>query len=365
MNNINVNTEAFTSQKFAFFSTAGDWHEQLLEDILAAKISIFIEIYRFKDDETGRKILSVLSKKCKEGLKVLLVLDSWGTNVSETFFNPITKHGGKVVFFEKIKFTWDFFSVNHQRNHRKIIVIDDHISHVGSANITEYSRNWRESIIRIEGEIAPILKKQILNYSKNANNQFYKHNSSLKNITFQDFLIIQDFPSIYKQKVKTHYERIIKKARKSISIVTPYLLPGFKLRRLLILAARKKIEVNIYIPNHSDVKTVDYIRDKYLGTLHRAGIKIWFYKGENLHAKLLILDDTQYLFGSTNFDYRSFRYMHEIMIQGQNPILGRMIQEFIEETQKNCFPFNYQKWKNRPRISKIIGWLLIPFRHFF
>jgi cardiolipin synthase len=351
--------------KFSLFSSAGEWHKNLLEDIAHAQKYVFIEIYRFKDDEIGRKFLSALSKKCKEGIEVLLLVDSWGTNVSETFFNPIIKHGGKVIFYEKLKFTWDFISSNHQRNHRKIVVIDDKISHVGSANITEYSKNWRESIVRVEGEIALVLKKILLHYVKNANNQFYKKKHHKRNIKFEDFLIIQDFPSIYQQKVKIHYERIIKKANKEIDIVTPYFLPGFKLRRLLIMAARKNIDVNIYTPNHSDVKMVDYIRDKYLGQLHRSGIKIWFYNGENLHAKLLCVDSKKYVFGSTNFDYRSFRYMHEIMIQGQNPELGNKIYDFIKKTEENCVPFDYHKWKNRSRISKIVGWLLIPFRHLF
>lgn len=357
--------EISDSMKFEFFSTAGEWHDSLLEDILAAQKSIFLEIYRFRNDTVGRKFLSAISKKCKKGLEVLLVVDSWGTNVPDTFFNPITKHGGKVIFFEKLKLTWDFISSNHQRNHRKIVVIDDYISHIGSANITEYSKDWRESTVRMEGGIAPILKRMILNYADNANNQFYKHNQYKKIVKFQDFLIIQDFPSIYQQKIKRHYERIIKKAKESITIVTPYFLPGYKLRCLLAIMAQKGIDIHVFIPNHSDVRMVDHIRNKYLGALHRAGIKICFYEGVNLHAKVLMIDGKKFVFGSSNFDYRSFRYMHEIMIQGQNPILGGLIQEFIDETHKSCFPFNYSEWEKRSRISRVIGWALIPFRHFF
>lgn len=362
---MNKCSEISDSMKFTFISTAGEWHNCLLEDIRVAQKSIYIEIYRFRDDTVGRKFLSALSKKCKQGIDVLMIVDSWGTNVPETFFNPIKKHGGKVIFYEKLKFTWDFIASNHERNHRKIVVIDDNISHVGSANITEYSKNWRESIVRMEGKIAPVLKKMILNYAHNANNQFYKQNQYKKIVKFQDFLIIQDFPSIYQQKIKSHYERIIKKAKKEVTIISPYFLPGYKLRRLLAMIAQKSININIYIPNHSDVKMVDYLRDKYLGVLHRSGIKIWFYNGENLHAKILMIDGKKYVFGSSNFDYRSFRYMHEIMIQGQNPILGDFIQEFIDETQKKCSPFDYLMWKKRSQVSKIIGWILLPFRHFF
>lgn len=348
---------------YMLFDTPRKWFDQLYEDISQAKHSIFIETYRFNDDEVGKRFLSLLSRKCKEKVTVKLLVDSWGTNVNEVFFNPITKHGGEVVYFEKIKISWDFLSSNHQRSHRKIVVIDDVISHVGSANITAYSADWRETIVRMEGGIARTLKKTIISYIKNAENQFYKRLNYKRNIKYQDFLIIQDFPSIYKQKVKVHYERIIHQAKTEITIVTPYFLPGYKIRRRLIMAAKKGIKINVFIPFHSDVTLADHLRDKYLGVLSRAGIKIWMYTPHNLHAKIIVIDHEKFVFGSTNFDYRSFRYMHEIMIQGKDPVLCQMFNKFISETLKDCISFDYEKWKNRSRLHKIIGWLLIPFRH--
>ena len=49
-------------------------------------------------------------------------------------------------------FTVNFISSNHRRNHRKLLVIDNHIAYMGSANISAYSLVWRELNIRIQDE---------------------------------------------------------------------------------------------------------------------------------------------------------------------------------------------------------------------
>jgi len=73
------------------------------------------------------------------------------------------------------------------------------------------------------------------------------------------------------------------------------------------------------MPKHSDMRMVDILRNKYLGLLHNAGIKLLFYLPHNLHAKLLMIDDEIFSISSANFDFRSFRYQYEIALIGSEP----------------------------------------------
>ena len=244
------------------FSTPAEWFNALYEDIQRAKIMIYIEIYRINNDSVGRKVIRLLGEKCKQGVDVKVLVDSWGTKNNPDFFKPITENHGEVRFFDKIKLSFDFISKNHQRNHRKIIIFDQNILHFGSANITEYSNTWRESILRVEGSIALTFKKILLENWRIASLEFYKKRKYLRTIKIAGFEIVRDIPSIYSQKIKNKFEQDIRKAKKSIAIVTPYFLPNYKLRRLLIFAAKRGVEVEIYIPQQSDVRLVDYIRDK-------------------------------------------------------------------------------------------------------
>jgi cardiolipin synthase len=356
-------TDNSTIAEPTLYATPAEWFDALHADILNAKKLIYIEIYRLNIDAVGHRIIEALSQKCKEGLDVKILVDSWGTKDENGFFEPITSNKGQVRFFDKIKMSIDYFSKNHQRNHRKIVVIDNHILHFGSANITEYSSHWRESILRIEDPIALTFKKILLENWKNASLEFYKKRKYLRTIKVGGYTIVRDVPSIYNQKIKTQFEKEIKKAKKSVVIITPYFLPGYKLRRLLILASRRKVEISIYVPSHSDVRLVDQLRDKYLGGLHLNKIKIHYFQPTNLHAKLMLIDNETFIIGSSNFDYRSFRYMHEITLSGNNPAISNLVKDYIIKLQPDCLDFDYNLWKNRSRISKIVGWLLIPLRH--
>lgn len=78
-----------------------------------------------------------------------------------------------------------------------------------------------------------------------------------------------------------------------------------------------------------------------------------------------MVDDEVFGIGSSNFDYRSFRYQFEIVLFGRHPEVIAQLRSHIEETKKNCVPFNYGAWLKRPLLEKAIGWLLLPFRHLF
>ena len=340
------------------------YYFSILEDIRNAKKSIYIETYRIGNDSIGVKFKDLLSKKCKEGLDVKILIDSWGAgSVNSSFFSELIKHGGKLRFFEKIRLNFDFFTRGHRRNHRKIIVIDNEILYIGSSNLTEYNLNWRELVLRMRGDIAFVFKK-IINQDYRI---FNKYNFDKKRysriINFDKFKIVREVPSITVQRTKKEYENLIKNAKSKVVIETPYFLPGFMLRKLMMDAARRGVDVKIIIPKHSDVNLVDVLRNKYLGILHKSGIKILYYLPHNLHAKLLMIDDKIFSVGSLNFDYRSFRYMYEISLIGEEKQIAEQLKAHIAGTISDSQEFDYDHWKRRPMISRFFEWLLLPIRH--
>jgi cardiolipin synthase len=100
-----------------------------------------------------------------------------------------------------------------------------------------------------------------------------------------------------------------------------------------------------------------------MGQLHESGMQLMLYRTHNLHAKLLLIDDQLFSIGSSNFDYRSFRYMYEIVLLGDDSDIAGQVKNFVNETLENTDLFNYEQWKRRPIISRFFEWLLIPFRH--
>ncbi len=338
-------------------------YASMLKDIESAKKYIYLETYRINNDAIGEQFRDALAAKCKEGVEVKLLLDSWGTSPSETFFSPIIINGGNVRFFKKLKFFIDFFTKNHRRNHRKLLLIDNKITYIGSSNYSSYSLGWRESVLRIEGDITYYFRRCFLDSYKIYRKYHFNKFAFKKTIKIGDYQIIQDIPSIYHQRIRKKHTEMITKAKKEILIETPYFLPGFKLRKALMDAGERGVDVRIMVPKNSDVMLVDILRNKYLGMFYKKNVKLLFYKPNNLHAKLLLIDNETFSVGSPNFDYRSFRYQYEITLIGSHEKTNQAIREHISKTMIDCEEFNYQKWKSRPRIEKILEWLLLPFRY--
>lgn len=344
------------------------YYNLMLNDIASASLYVYIETYKFANDHLGVRFRDALTRKAREGVNIKLLIDSWGRGpVSETFFSELIELGGEVKFFEKIKLNSDIFTRGHRRDHRKIVVIDNAISYMGSANITGYNLNWRELCLRIEVTELTLLLKKVFLENFNAFNPYIITNkvTYTRRIRYDDFEIIRDVPSIQFQRLRKRYTQLIRQATRSVVIETPYFLPGYMLRKVMMDASRRGVDVKVIMPKHSDVRMVDILRNKYVGLLHNAGIKLLFYLHYNLHAKLLMIDEKVFSLSSANFDFRSFRYQYEISLIGSHPDIAVQLREHVAETIRNSEPFDHLGWKRRPLIEKIFEWILLPFRHFF
>lgn len=347
---------------FMFYDDPLRYYNAMLDDINRARRYIYLETYRFNNDSIGKRFRDALTRKSRQGVEVKLLMDSWGTSLPGTFFAEIQKNGGEVRYFQKLKIVWDFFSRNHMRNHRKMIVIDDEIAYIGSANLTDYSLNWRESILRIRSDLAPVFKKAFLQHFELFNKYIFESRIQVRRIRHGTFEIIRDIPSLTKQKIRRRYIELFRNAEKEVIIETPYFLPSRFLRKAMIDAAKRGVEVLVIMPKNSDVGLVDILRNRYLGVLHRNGIRLKFYMPYNLHAKLMLVDRKIFSIGSPNFDYRSFRFQHEIVILGQEQQVIDQLVDHINDTIDSSEDFDRASWEKRSKIQRMVEWIILPFR---
>lgn len=352
------------TEPYQLFSDPLKYYNAMIVDIESAQKYVYLETFRIAKDEIGERFRHILTKKAKEGVIVKILVDYWGAgSIDQSYFEELIKYNGEVRFFEKIIFNTDVFTKSHRRNHRKLLLIDDSISYIGSSNITGYNMNWRESVLRMTDNITPVFVKLFMQDFRNYNKYIQSNNDNTKTIINGNFEIIRDAPSIKRKNINRKFIKLIKEAKRSITIETPYFLPGFFMRKALIDATLRGIQVNIIMPKHSDVGLIDILRNKYFGILYKSGISILFFEPNNLHAKLLLIDRKIFAIGSSNFDYRSFRYMYEIMMFGVNRSIATQVHQHTKKTISDSSKFDYEKWKNRPLINRFFEWLLLPFRH--
>ena len=338
--------------------------DAMLDDIAHAKRSVFLETFRFANDAMGDKFRLALYKKAKEGICVKLLLDAWGSGKDTSIFKPLEDVGAEIRLYRKMRLTKGLFAKNHCRNHRKILIVDSEVAYIGSSNISAYSISWRELNLRTtDHQLITMFRRSFRDSFRTFNKYDLPVVASNKNYHVGDWTFVQEYPDSMRQRLKSKYERLIRNAKYSVIIETPYFLPGHTLRKEMMEAAQRGVKVEIHLPNNSDVRVVDIIRRHYLGLLYEKGVQFRFYIPGNLHAKSLLIDDEVFSISSANFDYRSFRYQYEIALIGKHKHIIEQLKSHYEYTLQLCRNFDYRSWKERPKIDKIIEFVLLPLRY--
>ncbi|MDD2531025.1 MAG: phosphatidylserine/phosphatidylglycerophosphate/cardiolipin synthase family protein [Bacteroidales bacterium] len=339
-------------------------YNDMIRDIEQAKKCVSLETFRFGTGAIGEKFRLALIEKARQGVKVKVLIDGWGSNSDVSFYEPMINYGVELRVYRKIKLARTYFIKNHCRNHRKILIVDNHITYIGSANLTTYSISWRELNLRIEdGELTKLFRNSF-NESYKAYNKYKLSNKSYKrNQYYNSWVLVQDVPNPYHQSIKKYYQNLIDQATQEIIIESPYFLPGHRLRKKLCDAVERGVKVTVIIPFHSDVRIVDIVCRKYLGELWEGGVDIRFYQAGNLHSKGFMVDERIFSISSANFDYRSFRYQYELALIGEETTVIEQLKEHFETTLKYTKVFDYENWKNRSGVDKLFEWLLLPFRY--
>ncbi|MGV8163047.1 MAG: phospholipase D-like domain-containing protein [Candidatus Nanoarchaeia archaeon] len=350
--------------EYKYFDETEEYYSSIIKDIEKSKYYVYLEVYRYDSSKYPKLIRDALEKALERGVEVKILIDGWGTQVEESFFSKITKNKGEVRFFRKPKIlTSNIIQYNNRRDHRKIIVIDDKLVYLSSANIAKRNLDWREFSVKIKGYIAGIFKDVFLDNYDLHDDFYHDKRSHIFPLTYGSFEIVRDVPSVRFRKIRKRLKQLIMNAKKQIIIETPYFVPDHRFLHTLKDAAERGVKVTLIIPKQSDVKVVDIMASSYMGNLHEHKVNIKYYS-KFLHAKLVLIDDTYFSFGSANIDHRSFSYMYELNVFGNEKRFKEIVKQHIEETLKDTEDFNYIKWKQRPFHTKFMEFILKPFRTF-
>src|SRR5690606_30032216 len=126
-----------------------------MEAIRHARKRIFLEVYIWPSDETGRKFAALLAQKAREGVAVYAIYDSFGSFLAKrSMFDSMRRAGVRLIEFHpmvpwKTRYSWR----PGNRDHRKLLVVDDNIAGVGGLNIgNRYAGTWvaRIKVLRVD-----------------------------------------------------------------------------------------------------------------------------------------------------------------------------------------------------------------------
>ena len=311
----------YRNTEVRYFSSGQELLPSLLEDLKNAKHYIFFEYFIIEEGTMWNAILEILTQKAKEGVDVRVVYDDLGCflTLPPNYLQKLEKRGIRCRVFNR--FHPFLTSLQNNRDHRKIAVIDGTVAYTGGINLAdEYIGErikhgvWKDAGVRLQGEGAwsfTVMFLQIWGLLSKKEERYADY-APLPSLYTRGGGWVQPYADspIDGETVGEHvYMQMIEHAKDYLYITTPYFMVDDSLLAGLKRAAAGGVDVRIVTPGIPDKRPVHFTTRSYYQDLLEAGIRVYEYEEGFLHAKLFLSDDTVATVGTVNLDFRSL-YLH-------------------------------------------------------
>jgi len=311
--------------------------ETLCGLINEAQSSLKIFYYTFQKDASGQRVLDSIVAAAKRGVDVHLMVDRFGTDAPDEFFDPVKENGGKFAVFSP-KFSRRYLI----RNHQKMCIVDDSVAMVGGFNLSDQyfaepqDNGWCDIGVQMTGPVVDDLIKwfdQLSAYSEDSTSQYRAIRQLIKDWQpgSKNVSLTLGGPTRSPSNWARMVKRDIAKANR-LDMVMAYFAPPLSFRQLLGKLA-KQGKARLVMAGRSDNSTTVYAARATYGGLLRNGAQIYEFQPTKLHMKLIVIDDIVY-FGSANFDHRSIRLNLELMFRFVDQGFADKMRELIDGLAK-------------------------------
>lgn len=319
----------------------------MLEAIENARDSVRLETYIYSDGRLGRLFLDALLAAAKRGILVSVLVDDFGSwSLPANYFDALVAAGARVRRFNRLSF-WRFAV----RDHRKLLVCDDRLAYVGGFNISdEYDGDgvacgWCDVGARIENpDLVVALAAsfdELFSFAEPGRHPlrriFVRRHSVFR---------CEDPPPRHPAPKPASFSKLLRRDlanARDIRIVSAYFLPTYRLRRALMHAARRGGRVRLILPGKTDVPISRLAARNFYKRLMQAGVEIYEYEPQILHAKLICVGPVTYI-GSANLDIRSLRLNYELVIRFYDKGVAEGAAEVFDNILANARRIEPETW---------------------
>ena len=335
----------------------------------AARHHIHIETFIFGADDVGQRFADLLAQKRREGIEVRVLYDSLGSREApREFFAELRRQSIEVREFWPLNLlktpeVWDL----HNRDHRKIIVVDGQVGFTGGINIdSTYSSastskpgpkrgledGWRDTHIRIQGPAVTQLQTLFFESWQQAGEQAQLH---AKESYFPRIapagddlvaIVANDSESDDRSLYGT-YLAAFTCSSKRLWITHAYFAPNEELLTAMMDAAQRGVDVRLIVPAFSDSPVVLKATQATFTRLLKAGVRIDELPNALLHAKSVVVDGTVSIVGSANLDMRSFLHNDEVNAVIVSRDTAQRMEEVFVRDQQTARPVDLDRWEGR------------------
>jgi cardiolipin synthase len=342
--------------EIAIYHRGQEAFQHMRRAIEGAAAEILLESYIFKDDATGWEVLELLGQACSRGVSVRILADAFGSLWTRSgFWREMRSRGCEVRLFHPV---FPYFWHQFFRDHRKILVVDRRVGFTGGMNIAEEygsprsrknGRAWRDTHARVEG---PAAWELALVFSE-AWHRAGGTPLEIPPLVVEEgalgarVLVLDSRPLRGHEESAAVLAAIVGSARRSVLVTNAYFAPRWVAIEVLGAAAARGVDVRLLLPGASDVPLIRHAGHGYFGELLAKGVRIFEYGAAVLHAKTMVVDGFVSVVGSTNLDFRSFRFNAECNLVVLDEGAGASMEAAFAEDLTRSEEIRNESWRRR------------------
>jgi len=344
----------------------------MLEAIRGAQHTITYAQYFYEDGPIARDLAEAMAERCRAGLGVNVLLDSFGAlSIPREYADTMSRSGCHVAWFRPL--SQYIFRRYSNRNHRRILVVDGRVGFTGGSGVSRkwmgngrVEHHWRDTDIRIQGPAVEYLQAAFVENWLEATGivlggePYFPRPIEPGGEVYAQ--VVKSSPAAGSFAMYTTFLLAVNSARRSIHITNPYFVIDERMRDALLAARRRGVLVLVLVPGAIDHNIVRQASRRQFGQLLRAGIEIYEYLPALLHSKTMVIDGVWATVGSTNLDNRSFAVNDELNVIIYNRAVAQRLENAFSDDIAYSRRVTLKEWKSRGLTARLLETLALPIR---
>jgi cardiolipin synthase len=324
-----------------FYTTSVHAWRAMLASIRHARKSIYLEMYVFEDNTPGFDFVSALEEQGRAGVRIILVLDAFGSSkLSAEGIRRLRAAGAEVLFF----------SYWFRRTHRKLLIIDEKAVFLGGVNISHDYTHWHDLHMKLSGRVVPPIVRSFARVYRASGgtdrvlHERGRHFPILRRARM--WFVEHGLGESSKYALRTQYEEYIDAAKESIVLVTPIFIPTHWLIASLHRALDRGVKITLLLPLNAQYHYIGRLNRYHAIIFGKLGAQCLFSRTLN-HAKVMLVDGTVATVGSQNLDSLSFIWNVESGVFFDKPEMIRDLMRILALWKQDAVPLTHLRADRR------------------
>ncbi|MEX2179729.1 MAG: phospholipase D-like domain-containing protein [Gemmatimonadaceae bacterium] len=342
-------------------------YPRLWEDLRSARTSVAVQMYFSKPGAVADTMAAVLSERARAGVRVLLLLDAFGSqSLQKDWADALTEAGVEVQLLRKLR--WYSVDDATDRSHARIVVVDGRIGYTGGFGLADYwlgdgrtKEQWRETNVRFEGAAVMALQAAFAAGWVESTGELLVDEIFFPRSTFREQPGAMTAGLLFTSTTtgSTAAERFlamtIAGAHRTLYLANAYFVPDDDFRDLIVAASRRGTDVRLLVPGpNTDVPITWYAGRARYEALMRGGVRVYEYQPSMMHAKTFVADGIWGTVGSLNFDNRSLAFNNETNLVVWDRDFGAVLDSTFMEDLRFAREILLPEFLRRPWTERLV-----------